>query len=61
MVVEKMIDKNHMCKLCDGRVMYGFDYLGNTCGNKKGSVNLESYNVRYWQNPKSSIQEWCAV
>ncbi|CAK9210843.1 unnamed protein product [Sphagnum troendelagicum] len=31
--------------------MYGFDYLGNTCGNKKGSVNLESYNVRYWQNP----------
>jgi choline transporter-like protein 2/4/5 len=46
-----VIAKNQMCELCDGRLMYGFDYLGNTCGNKKGSVNLESYNVRYWQNP----------
>jgi hypothetical protein len=25
--------------------------LGNTCGDKKASVNLESFDVRYWQNP----------
>ncbi len=27
---EEMIDKNQMCKLCDGGLMYGFDYLGDT-------------------------------
>jgi hypothetical protein len=33
------------------RLVYGFDYLGNTCGDKKASVNLKSFEVRYWQNP----------
>ncbi|CAM6029743.1 unnamed protein product [Sphagnum balticum] len=33
------------------RLVYGLDYLGNTCGDKKASVNLESFDVRYWQNP----------
>ncbi len=40
-----------MCKLCDNKVVYGYRCLGNTCGHKKELMNLESYNVRYWQNP----------
>jgi hypothetical protein len=43
-------DENTLCK-CHDRLVYGFDYLGNTCGDKKASVNLKSFEVRYWQNP----------
>lgn len=37
--------------LCHGRLVYGLDYKGNTCGDKKGSVNLNGFDTRYWQNP----------
>lgn len=33
------------------RLVYGLDYKGNTCGDKKGSLNLKSFDIRYWVNP----------
>ncbi len=48
---EMMINKTHMCKLCDYKVVYGCDCLGNTCGHKMELMKLESCNVQYWQNP----------
>jgi hypothetical protein len=48
---EMMINKTHVCKLCDNKVVYGYHFLGNTCGHKKELMNLESYNVWYWKNP----------
>lgn len=33
------------------RLVYGFDYKGNLCGDKKANPDLSSLDVRYWQNP----------
>ena len=34
-----------------GRLVYGFDYKGNTCGDSKGSPALKDLDIRYWVNP----------
>eukprot|EP00250_Pteridium_aquilinum_P017010 c23411_g2_i1 orf=307-2409(-) len=33
------------------RLVYGLDYKGNVCGDKKANPDLSSFDVRYWQNP----------
>lgn len=33
------------------RLVYGLDYKGNVCGEKKANPDLSSFDVRYWQNP----------
>ncbi|KAH7297110.1 hypothetical protein KP509_26G054000 [Ceratopteris richardii] len=33
------------------RLVYGLDYKGNMCGDKKGDPDLSDFDVRYWQNP----------
>lgn len=33
------------------RLVYGLDYKGNLCGDKKANPDLKGFEVRYWQNP----------
>jgi choline transporter-like protein 2/4/5 len=33
------------------RLVYGLDYKGNVCGDRRAKPNLKEYQVRYWMNP----------
>jgi choline transporter-like protein 2/4/5 len=33
------------------RLVYGLDYKGNVCGDRRAKPNLKDFQVRYWMNP----------
>jgi hypothetical protein len=33
------------------RLVYGLDYKGNVCGDRRAKPNLNHFQVRYWMNP----------
>jgi hypothetical protein len=33
------------------RLVYGLDYEGNVCGDRRAKPNLNHFQVRYWMNP----------